>query len=232
MGNDHNNASRRYWDAAARENAVWYVANKYKVENRAFFDQGAAETDWYLDHFDVRLTATAVVLEIGSGVGRMTGRLAQLASHVIAADVSHEMLKRCRTNCATLRNVEYLLLPGDGTLPGVKSESLDLVFSYITLQHVPTKTAQLRYLREACRVLTPGGHMLIQVRSDGPRARVLDWAGHFRHIVEGRRTLASAWRGARLSTTQILQAVDDPIIQADVRTFNGRHRWVVAKRVA
>jgi hypothetical protein len=38
-----------------------------------------------------------------------------------------------------------------------RENAIDVVFSYITLQHIPSQIDQLRYLHESARVLAPGG---------------------------------------------------------------------------
>ena len=212
-----------FWDAVARENAAWYVATGYTVEDAAFFAQGAVETDRYLAFCDIALRPDDAVLEIGCGVGRMTHRLAELAGNVIAADISQEMLDRAAKNLIESRNVDYVLVAGDGTLP-VPDATVDLVFSYITLQHVPSQNAQLRYLRESLRVLRPDGALAVQVRAAGLLARCHDWTGHMVHFTRGRSTIHPAWRGATLRPRDILTVSD----KLHIRPFNIRHSWVVA----
>jgi SAM-dependent methyltransferase len=215
--------SANFWDAVARENAAWYVATGYTVEDSAFFAHGATETDGYLAFCEIALRPYHTVLEIGCGVGRMTHRLAELAGRVIAADISQEMLDRAAKNMIEAPNVDYLLVAGDGTLP-VPDASVDLVFSYITLQHVPSRDAQLRYLRESLRVLRPGGTLAVQVRAAGLLVRAHDWTGHIAHFARGHPTIHRAWRGATLRPTDILTVSD----QLQIRPFNSRHSWVVA----
>src|SRR5918993_1944988 len=155
--------SRTFWDAAAEEDAAWYVATGVHALSEDFFAVGAAETDFYLAMCAVPAPQPdGTFLEIGCGVGRMTRRLCELAGRVIATDVSSEMLRRCRSSLAGRHNVEHLQVPGDGTLTGVPDSSVDVVFSYITLQHVPDADAQLRYLAESVRVLRPGGSAALQ----------------------------------------------------------------------
>jgi SAM-dependent methyltransferase len=218
-------SSRQFWDAAARENAAWYVATGFTAETPEFFDQGARETDHFLDFCGISVGAAERVLEIGCGVGRMTRRLSELAGSVLATDVSQEMLNRARANLADRGNVEYLLVPGNGALP-LPDDSVDVVFSYITLQHVASELDQLRYLHESARVLAPGGRLAIQVRGNTVEAIVLDWLGHVRHLFRGRRTLRAEWRGSRLSDGSIAAALDfAPGLR--IRRMGRRHRWVI-----
>ena len=232
MATRHGPDSRAFWDAAAVEDAVWYVATGASGESEAFFAQGAEETDFYLSLCRVpALSADTVVVEIGCGPGRMTRRLAELAGRVVATDVSGEMLARCRRSLAGRTNVEYLQLPGDGALAGIPDSSVDVVFSYITLQHVPTAAAQLRYLAESVRVLRPGGRAAIQVRATGWRAAVFDWAGHLGHFVAGRRTLRPEWRGSRLARADIVRTVQAAGARLDLLPHGRRHLWVAAEKL-
>lgn len=219
-------ASRRFWDRAAQSNAAWYIATSYTAESEQFFRLGAEETDTLLALCGVELHPDETVLEIGCGVGRMTRRLSQLAGHVMAADVSPEMLRRCEANLSGADNVDFVLVPGDGHMPGVPDNSVDVVFSYITLQHVPTKRAQCAYLTESARVVKPGGRLAIQVRDRSLRGRILDWAGHVGHFVRRRATLSRQWRGARLSERTIRSVLEPLGVELSV-IRHVRHRWVI-----
>jgi SAM-dependent methyltransferase len=219
--------SRRYWDRAAAENAAWYVATGFTSESEEFFEQGAIETDSFLAVCGVHLGPDDSVLEIGCGVGRMTRRLSERARSVTAVDVSEEMLNRCRTNLAERANVTFALVPGDGSMPDVPDASVQVVFSYITLQHVPSRQAQLRYLSEGGRVLSSGGRLAIQIRGLGVAARALDWFGHLHHLLRGRSTLNRAWRGARLHDAEVRRALEGTGVDVRVVVSDRRHRWVV-----
>lgn len=211
-------------------NAAWYVATGHTSESDEFFRQGAEETDAFLSMCGIALEGSETVLEIGCGVGRMTRRLAHMAGRVIALDVSAEMLRRCEANLDGSQNVEYVLVPGDGAMPDVSDAAVDVVFSYITLQHVPTRRAQLTYLRESARVLKPGGRMAIQVRDCSLRGRALDWSGYLGHAVSRHRTLSSSWRGARVPDAAIRGALEPLGLEVSL-IRHLRHRWVCAKKV-
>lgn len=220
--------SAAFWDSAARVNAAWYIATSHTAETPEFFAHGAAETDALLRVTGVEVRPDHTLLEIGCGVGRMTQRLAELAGRVIATDVSAEMLARARRNLADRPNVTLIQIPGDGGLPCI-DRSVDVVFSYITMQHVPSAEAQLRYLDESVRLLRPGGRAAIQLRASGPTARGLDWAGHLGHAVRGRRTLAGAWRGARLPPDALRRLARDDL-WVEIRHHTRRHIWFIASR--
>jgi len=222
------NSSKTFWNAAARENAAWYIATRFTSESAEFFESGAREVDHFLREGGLAIRPTDRVLEIGCGAGRMTRRIAALADTVVAADVSGEMLSRARTNLGAAR-VEFLELSGDGDLP-LPSSSVDAVFSYITMQHVPTAAAQLRYFVEAVRVTRPGGWVYVQFRRPGLVPRLLDWAGHLAHRLRGRKTLDRAWRGARVSAAALRGVASDGV-SVEIRASGRRHIWALARVV-
>ncbi len=236
------NESRLFWDRAAQTDPMWHIATGASADSRTFFESGRRETDVFLAHTGLRPDPTGCVLEIGCGIGRMTARLSELYGSVIALDVSSQMLARARVELADRHNISYLLGSG-ADLVGIGNQSVDVVFSYIVLQHVPTAAGQLEYLREVRRVLKPGGVGAIQVRSTTVVARCLDWIGHLRHRVAGRRTLDRAWRGTRVSRAALVAAATGcPAVASkprggahgeasvELRPFGRRHLWVVMHR--
>ena len=137
-------------------------------------ERGRRDTDELVAFCGLQPSRDRTLLEIGAGAGRMTHRFVELYGRVIALDVSDEMLRLGRRNLVGVGNVEWVL--GSGTdLDVLADRSVDEVFSYITLQHVPTSAVVLRYLEEAGRVLRPGGRGALQVRHPGE------------HFVERRR---------------------------------------------
>ncbi len=234
--NPEQDRSRIFWDQAARRDAMWHIATGAADSRERFFASGVTETDTFLAFADIAPDPRAAVLEIGCGMGRMTSRLADLFGRVVGLDVSEEMLERAREALPDKKNITWL--QGNGAdLAGVADASVDVVFSYIVLQHVPTVAGQLSYFRETRRVLAPGGAAAIQVRTNTVPARALDWAGHLRHRISGRHTFAKAWRGARLPRTALLAAasgigVDEggPVARVQLRPFGSRHTWVIMRR--
>ena len=167
-----------------------------------------------------------VLLEIGCGAGRMTRRFAELYGRVVALDVSDEMLRRGQANLADLDNVAWVLSSG-ADLNAIGDGSVDDVFSYITLQHLPDRAAVLRYVEGAGRVLRPGGQGALQVRCPGLLPWAIDLVGHLAHAAQGRRVWSRAWRGTRVSARALLTAAERLGVRAELRSRGRRHLWVL-----
>jgi len=217
--------SKTWWNHAARDDARWYIA----TASDPFFERGRRDTDDLVAFCGLQPSKDKTLLEIGAGVGRMTHRFAELYGRVIALDVSDEMLRLGRGNLRGVDNVEWVLGSG-ADLDVVPDGSVDEVFSYITLQHVPTKAVVLRYLEEAGRVLRPGGLGALQVRQPGPLPWAVDLAGHLVHAAQGRRVWSAAWRGTRIPARRLRQAASRSAARVELRPRGRRHLWVLLWR--
>lgn len=156
---------RQDWDERARKNAFHYIASWRK--------------EWDLDSFLAsgeedfnRLVASALarcglpvtgksMLELGCGVGRMTHSFARRFACVYAFDISPEMLARAGQIHAQQKNIHWMLSNGSD-LSDIDADSVDLVFSYLVLQHLPDESLVFQSIREMLRVLRPGGTILFQ----------------------------------------------------------------------
>jgi SAM-dependent methyltransferase len=115
------------------------------------------------------------VLDLGCGIGRFAEALAPQVEHVIGLDVSRVMIDRGRERCSHLANVTLQVSSGHDLSP-VGRDRIDLilaadVFPYLVLAGTEAVEA---HLREAARVLKPGGALLIfnySYRSDARRDR-------------------------------------------------------------
>jgi SAM-dependent methyltransferase len=217
--------SKAWWDRAAQRDARWYIA----TASDPFFERGRRDTDELVAFCGLEPSKDRTLLEIGAGAGRMTHRFAELYGRVIALDVSDRMLQLGRANLAGAGNVEWVL--GSGVdLDVIGDRSVDDVFSYITLQHVPSRRAVLRYLEEAGRVLRPGGRGALQVRHPGPLAWAIDQGGHLLHAAQGREVWAAEWRGTRIPARRLLQAASRSAARVELRPRGRRHLWVLLWR--
>ena len=98
------------------------------------------------------------LLDLGTGTGRMLELLAPRADRAVGIDGSHAMLNlaRQRVGRAGLRNVQ--LRQGDLYALPVERDGYDLVVVHQVLHYLDEPS---RALREAARVLRPGGRLLV-----------------------------------------------------------------------
>ncbi len=177
---------RSDWERRARENAPFYICTTAAGTEEAFAASGEKDLDeQVLDGLAV--SPGWKVLEIGCGIGRLLKPLSERVAEAVGVDVSEEMIRRGRAYCAGRNNVT--LHRTDGALDFLPDGELDFVFSHIVFQHLPRKAYVERYLREAARVLKPGGMLRVQV--DG-RARQF-----FRRVV------ADSWSGVVFSAREL-----------------------------
>ncbi|HWZ86309.1 MAG TPA: class I SAM-dependent methyltransferase [Thermoanaerobaculia bacterium] len=101
------------------------------------------------------------VLNIGCGVGRVDRYVAPKVRELWAVDVSGEMILRARERLAAFPNVHLREVGNREFLGAFEANRFDLVFSFLVLQHLEKEDAFL-YLREALRVLRPGGVFVTQ----------------------------------------------------------------------
>jgi ubiquinone/menaquinone biosynthesis C-methylase UbiE len=94
-------------------------------------------------------------LEIGCGAGSFSRRLAARSEHVLALDISPEMLRLARERSSHLSNLEFQL--ADAVEREFPPEEFDLIATIATLHHMPF--AQM--LSKMERALKPGGVLLI-----------------------------------------------------------------------
>jgi SAM-dependent methyltransferase len=102
---------RRDWDARARENGKYYIANSNTAGSGDEFYALGRQTvrdDILTDMFNIcqgRDPAGMKVLEIGCGVGRVTRALSGLFGSVDAGDLIPEMVALATKACAAIPNV-------------------------------------------------------------------------------------------------------------------------------
>jgi SAM-dependent methyltransferase len=208
---------RSYWDAKARENAMYYIHSELDFKNpdqAEFWASGAANLEATLEPFGRRFTPGDSVLEIGCGMGRITRAIAERAGSVIGVDVSEEMVSRAREALAGVPNVEIRL--GDGTsLAGMDDASFDACYSFIVFQHIPDPAVTCGYITEIGRVLKPGGWAVFQI-SDQPDVHLsssyergaqlrLRWRRLFRRAPTG--GLEPQWLGSAVPRAALIEAI-------------------------
>ena len=159
---------REFWDARAREDALFFVDDRLPYRQGdidTFFAQGERDLDAVLDQVDAVVRPGDDVVDLGCGVGRLTRPLAARASTVSSIDVSAEMLERAQRLNPGLENVRWL--HGDGvSLAPVEDAAADVLISHVVFQHIPDPAVTMGYVAEMGRVLRPGGWAAFQVSND------------------------------------------------------------------
>ncbi|HEX8244511.1 MAG TPA: class I SAM-dependent methyltransferase [Longimicrobium sp.] len=119
---------------------------------------------WLAAHLPARI---GEALEIGGGTGELTRLLAARASHVLALDLSPEMIRVARERSAGFSNAEFLV--ADVTAWELPRGRFDCVASVGTLHHLPLEPT-VGAMRDALR---PGGWLLVLDVLAGPGLRHL-----------------------------------------------------------
>jgi SAM-dependent methyltransferase len=173
------------WERLARTDALWAVltdpAKKRGGWDRdAFFRTGESEIERVIAYVDCLSPGLlrGRALDFGCGVGRLSQALARHFGHVIGVDISPTMIELAKqydrseepTSVITgepiplkMGRCDYLVNANED-LGLLADDSIDFVYSSITLQHVPAPAVE-SYLGEFIRVLRPGGLVLIQLPS-------------------------------------------------------------------
>ncbi len=159
------------WEAQARADPLWAVLSEPDKRGRrwdveAFMATGEDEVAKAVARWSElggALPDHALAVDFGSGVGRLTQPLGRRFERVVGVDISPTMVALAQRLNQHGDRVEYVLnrQPDLAFLP---SHSASLVFSHITLQHLPPPAAE-GYLREFLRVVKPAGAVIFQLPS-------------------------------------------------------------------
>jgi ubiquinone/menaquinone biosynthesis C-methylase UbiE len=202
----------------------WVFNNEIgsNLDLEEFTQTGDREIFAYLEAFELPTDALQgqTLVEIGSGIGRMTSGFTRAFGQVIACDLDAAFLERCRQTVAKLGVVERLRTchVADGRTLSIADGEADLAFSYLTLQHCGRYDA-LSLVAEAARVTKPGGYVALHFRTWTGIDVILWPLGKLTRMmwrVPGfgpwlaRRRLASriGWQANRLSPGDVSQFLD------------------------
>jgi SAM-dependent methyltransferase len=135
---------------------------------KEFVDTGDKEVQLYMRLLELgdKKFESSTLLEIGSGIGRMTSAFTNRCEKVIAADVDSAFLERCRQTVARFGRIDRLttLHVANGKTLALNDNTVDLAFSYITLQHCQPNDA-LELVNQAIRVTRSGGTVVLNFRT-------------------------------------------------------------------
>lgn len=153
-----------------------------------FVRTGDEEVGSYLHLFSLGSDGdhARTLVEIGSGIGRMTAAFSRRFGQVIACDLDAAFLERCRQTVAAFGEVGRLRTShvADGRSLDLPDATADVTFSYITLQHCAHDDA-LALVGEALRITRPGGQVALNFRA---------WTARDAALVPLGALMRTAWR--------------------------------------
>ncbi len=104
------------------------------------------------------LASAETVIDYGCGPGFLAASVAELGKDVTAVDISHGVLA-CANIINKRSNLSYI---HHSSLNALRSESIDLVYSFAVIQHV-TDEVLANILRETQRLLKPDGKLVLHI---------------------------------------------------------------------
>lgn len=153
-------------ETAADERRLEAVLAERRARSRDFFSSAATEWDrlreqLYGRSFQLRallalLDPSLTVADLGCGTGAVSDCLAPFVRQVYAIDGSLEMLQAARSRLSGQSNVHTM--QGELEALPLEDASVDAALLVLVLQYLPEPAG---VLREAFRILRPGGKLLI-----------------------------------------------------------------------
>ena len=139
------------------------VAEELTNETRESYDQVSREFSDSRAHFWTELeflsehaTPGMRVLDVGCGNGRLYPVLKERQIDYTGIDYSAGLLKE-----AIRLHPDANFLVGDATKLPFPDKSFDIIFSFATIHHIPSKILRQKFASEAARVLRPGGTLIL-----------------------------------------------------------------------
>ena len=148
------------------EKRVTQVLAERRSRSQEFFRAGASQWDelrdemfgrrFFLPALLAMLDDDAEIGDLGCGTGAVADALAPYVGRVVGVDGSAAMLRAAKKRLETHRNVDLR----SGTLEAlpIDDASLDAATMFLVLHHVAEPA---RAIAEACRVLRPGGRIVL-----------------------------------------------------------------------
>lgn len=150
------------WDRRVQHDYRFWITNEISRDS-LLWEEG--ERDFAQMVAGVPISPNQTALEIGCGVGRMLPAAARRFSSVLGVDVSPRAIAKAHElhRAAALTSSTTRLLSTSGVdLHEVPTQSIDFVWSFAALPHMPTRVFAA-YLCEIRRIMRPGGKARVQV---------------------------------------------------------------------
>ena len=159
---------RETWTALGKRDAFWAVltghfgaARQWNEED--FFRSGADEIATLMQELPPALHRGSA-LDFGCGVGRLTRALGEHFQRAAGVDIAPTMIRRARRLNRKHERCEFVV-NDRADLSLFADATFDLVYSNITLQHMPPELSS-RYIAEFFRVTRAGGVVVFQIPAE------------------------------------------------------------------
>ncbi|GAB5559081.1 MAG: hypothetical protein SynsKO_07280 [Synoicihabitans sp.] len=168
--------NKTVWEKLARQDPYWAVLtdpeksnNRWNVDE--FFATGrtTVNDDMAVIRAALPTLSTGHALDFGCGVGRLTQALGDHFDHVTGVDIAAPMIELANQHNKRPESVKFRLNPASD-LALFPDDSFDLVYSVITLQHIPPALIP-GYIKEFGRICRPGGAVFFQLPTVAPPKR-------------------------------------------------------------
>jgi 2-polyprenyl-3-methyl-5-hydroxy-6-metoxy-1,4-benzoquinol methylase len=158
------------WNSIAENDALWGILSSDEKRNgkwdvNEFFLTGEKEINALINKVKERGINLnwANALDFGCGVGRLTQAMANNFQHCYGIDISNQMIEMANKYNKFGEKCTYIVNDSDD-LKTFSNDFFDLIYSSITLQHIPTNHIR-RYISEFIKILKPGGISIFQLIS-------------------------------------------------------------------
>lgn len=226
-------SQQEQWEQLGRTDALWAILTDPEKKNGRwdegeFFATGQAEISRLMARAsELGLPAARqTALDFGCGVGRLTQPLAEYFHQVTGVDIASSMLEKARSCNGHGERCRYVLNT-ENHLHIFPDACFDLVYSNITLQHLPRRHIRA-YLAEFVRVLRPGGLLVFQL-PDHRYSAWKHWIGlglyQFARLVMHRRDLMEMHGLPRRRVVTLLEAHGAQVLKIEENSAAGRE-WL------
>src|ERR1022692_2041390 len=204
---------RADWNERAGEDAYYYVAFGRREQGDEEFFSTASDIVKGLVWDLKRVRGRDAALEIGCGPGLLMRPLSRNFGEIHGVDVSDEMIRLAGERLRDTPNAHPHHSSGSD-LALFPDEKFDFVYSYAVFQHIPSREVVFSYLREARRVLKPGGILRCQMNGLPPHAKQYD-----------------TWSGVRITEDEIRQFARDQDMQLlVVEQIWTQYMWITCRK--
>ena len=162
------------WEEKARENPLYAVMTMPEMESAGvndfseehlelFFEKGRRLAERLVYPTLNEAPDSGLVVEYGCGAGRILNALVERNIDCIGIDISSTMLEHCRR---LVPGVSELVCVDGGGKVNLPDACARLVYSYAVVQHIDSLSVYEMAIAEMCRLLVPGGRLVLQVNCE------------------------------------------------------------------